>query len=119
MKVIRKNLCEIFPHTCQDSNGMRESHFCRRDFAFFFLRAFACVSPVFAGALFAASLFTIAPVSSASNSPSNTAAADPTAAIKRQAASSQFARAEEQRGALNSKSAEKRTLADLKHVDDS
>jgi len=43
-------------------------------------------------------------------------AADPTASVKRQSASAQFARAEEQRAALNSKPSEKRTLADYKQV---
>jgi N-acetylmuramoyl-L-alanine amidase len=38
------------------------------------------------------------------------------AAVKRQSASAQFARAEEQRAALNSKPNEKRTLADYKQV---
>ena len=36
--------------------------------------------------------------------------------MKRQSASAQFTRAEEQRAALNSKAAEKRTLADYKQV---
>lgn len=97
---------------------MRESLSCRRDFAFFLLSAFARVSPVFAVALLAVSGFIFPPVSSASNSSSIAAAADPTVAVKRQAASSQFARAEEQRAALSSKPAEKRTLADYKHVVD-
>ncbi len=44
------------------------------------------------------------------------APADATAAVKRQSASTQFARAEEQRAALNSKPGEKRTLADYKQV---
>jgi len=42
--------------------------------------------------------------------------AEPTASVKRQSASAQFARAEEQRAALNSKPSEKRTLADYKQV---
>ncbi len=46
----------------------------------------------------------------------STASAEPTAAVKRQAATSQFARAEEQRAALNSKSIEKRSLAEYKQV---
>jgi N-acetylmuramoyl-L-alanine amidase len=41
---------------------------------------------------------------------------DATTAVKRQSATTQFARAEEQRAELNSKSAEKRTLADYKQV---
>src|SRR5713226_2766957 len=39
-----------------------------------------------------------------------------TTAVRRQSASAQFARAEEQRAALNSKPTEKRTLADYKQV---
>jgi N-acetylmuramoyl-L-alanine amidase len=42
--------------------------------------------------------------------------AEPTATVKRQSASAQFARAEEQRAALNSKPSEKRTLADYKQA---
>jgi N-acetylmuramoyl-L-alanine amidase len=43
-------------------------------------------------------------------------AGEPTAAVKRQSASAQFNRAEEQRIALNSKPSEKRTLAEYKQV---
>jgi N-acetylmuramoyl-L-alanine amidase len=43
-------------------------------------------------------------------------AADTATVVRRQAATTQFARAEEQRGALNSKAPEKRTLADYKQV---
>src|SRR5229473_3191517 len=94
-----------------------------------FHKGFARVSPVFAvcamavaAACFAPALF--AETSSSSSSSSSTASgktalADPTATVKRQAASGQFARAEEQRAALNSKPAEKRTLDDYKHVVDS
>ena len=42
--------------------------------------------------------------------------AGPTASVKRQSASAQFARAEEQRAALNAKPSERRTLADYKQV---
>src|SRR6266581_5564304 len=42
--------------------------------------------------------------------------ADATASVKRQSASAQFAKAEEQRAGLNSKPADKRTLADYKQV---
>ena len=42
--------------------------------------------------------------------------AEPTASVKRQSASAQFARAEEQRAALNSKPSEKRTLAEYKQA---
>jgi N-acetylmuramoyl-L-alanine amidase len=77
----------------------------------FFLRGFACVSPVFAVALLSASGLLVSPTSRAS-----TTAADPTASAKRQSASSQFARAEEQRAALNNKAGDKRTLADYKQI---
>lgn len=43
-------------------------------------------------------------------------APDPNASVKRQSASAQFARAEEQRAALNAKPGDKRTLADYKQV---
>jgi len=43
-------------------------------------------------------------------------AAEATATVKRQSASAQYGRAEEQRAALNSKPAEKRTLADYKQL---
>jgi len=43
-------------------------------------------------------------------------AAEPTASVKRQSASAQFARAEEQRAALNAKPSDKRSLADYKQV---
>ena len=42
--------------------------------------------------------------------------ASPTASVKRQSASAQFARAEEQHAALNAKPSDKRTLADYKQV---
>jgi len=72
-------------------------------------RSFACLSPVFA-AVGAALL-----VASAAPAKTN-AEASATAAVRRQSASTQFARAEEQRAALNSKPTEKRTLADYKQV---
>jgi N-acetylmuramoyl-L-alanine amidase len=43
-------------------------------------------------------------------------AAEPTASVKRQSASAQLARADEQRAALNAKPGDKRTLADYKQV---
>jgi N-acetylmuramoyl-L-alanine amidase len=43
-------------------------------------------------------------------------AAEPTRSVKRQSASAQFARAEEQRAALNAKTSDKRTLADYKQA---
>ncbi len=72
-------------------------------------RSFAGLSPVFAAACVALILATAALVSAE-------AAATATASVKRQSASAQFARAEEQRAALNSKPTEKRTLADYKQV---
>jgi hypothetical protein len=72
-------------------------------------RSFARVSPVFAAMgvamLCALSCF----AAEGSGSVGNTTG-------KRQAASAQFIRAEDQRGALNSKAANKRTLADYKQV---
>jgi N-acetylmuramoyl-L-alanine amidase len=90
-------------------------------FAIFFNKGFARVSPVFAVALLSLSNAVLLPdsfasdKSSSTNSRSSEGAGDPTAA-KRQSASSQFARAEEQRAALSSKPAEKRALADYKQV---
>src|SRR5229473_2321365 len=72
-------------------------------------RSFAGLSPVFAALGFAL-IFATTALASAE------AAATATAAVKRQSASAQFARAEEQRAALNSKPTEKRTLADYKQV---
>src|SRR5260370_27020972 len=72
-------------------------------------RSFAGLSPVFAAACVALILATAALASAE-------AAATATASVKRQSASAQFARAEEQRAALNSKPTEKRTLADYKQV---
>ena len=85
--------------------------------AFFFHRSFARVSPVFAAALFL--LIAAYPADSAfrfANHTFSSSAAEPSAAVKRQSASTQFARAEDQRAALNAKAADKRTLADYKQV---
>jgi N-acetylmuramoyl-L-alanine amidase len=111
--------CAVFAGACSGARvvfGFFEDVFS----GIFFHRSFARVSPVFAVALLIASNEFLAPSVSAfntsdANSSSSTSAADP-AAAKRQSASSQFARAEEQRTALNSKAAEKRTLADYKQV---
>src|SRR5260221_5452370 len=75
-------------------------------------RRFAGLSPVFAAMCVALILATAAVPAKASAEPAATA----TASVKRQSASAQFARAEEQRAALNSKPTEKRTLADYKLV---
>src|SRR5262249_26501576 len=89
---------------------------------FFFNRAFARVSPVFAVAALSLALSlalsgSLSAFAAGSDQPGNSgAAADPGAAERRHAASSQFARAEEQRAALNAKPAEKRTLNDYKQV---
>src|SRR5947207_14468072 len=72
-------------------------------------KGFARLSPVFVA------LGCVLTVAAAA--PGKTAAkAAGTAAVRRQSASTQFARAEEQRAALNSKATEKRTLADYKLV---
>ena len=87
-------------------------------FGFFFNRSFARVSPVFAVAtliLFLASSLSTRAFSS-DHSGNSGAVADPGAAERRRDASSQFARAEEQRAALNDRPAEKRTLNDYKQV---
>jgi N-acetylmuramoyl-L-alanine amidase len=63
-----------------------------------------------------ASLGFVLGVAVASPANSNADSAGSTAAVKRQFASAQFARAEEQRAALNSKPGEKRTLADYKQL---
>jgi N-acetylmuramoyl-L-alanine amidase len=83
-----------------------------------FLKGFARVSPVFAAAafaLFCSSLPALAgpPARSAAENDSPAAA---TAATKREAAENQFAKAEAEREALNSKPADKRTLAEYKNV---
>ena len=85
---------------------------------FFFNRAFARVSPVFAVAALSLALSgSLSAFAAGSDQPGNSgAAADPGAAERRNAASSQFARAEEQRATLNAKPAEKRTLNDYKQV---
>src|SRR6266581_7759595 len=75
-------------------------------------RSFAGLSPVFAALGFAL-IFAIVAVPAKTSAE---AAATATASVKRQSASAQFARAEEQRAALNSKPTEKRTLADYKLV---
>jgi N-acetylmuramoyl-L-alanine amidase len=72
-------------------------------------KSFARVSPVFVSLVCVLTVATIAPAKTNGE-------AEPTAAVRRQAASAQFARAEEQRAALNSKPTEKRTLADYKQV---
>jgi N-acetylmuramoyl-L-alanine amidase len=72
--------------------------------------SFARFSPVFVSL---ALLLTAAP---ASPPKGRAAAGDATTAVKRQSAATQFARAEDQRAELNSKSTEKRTLADYKQV---
>jgi N-acetylmuramoyl-L-alanine amidase len=73
-----------------------------------FNTSFARVSPVFV-----ALAFTFVPLCFLSAGP---ATATGTASVKRQAAGAQFARAEEQRAILNSKPANKRTLAEYKQV---
>src|SRR6266568_6327583 len=71
--------------------------------------SFARLSPVFTALIFVPFFAAAAP------SKTNAEAAA-TASVKRQSASAQFARAEEQRAALNAKPSEKRTLADYKQA---
>ena len=85
----------------------------------FFNRGFARVSPVFAAAVLTAAFLLAPAILFANNSDHSTTpsvSADPAGAERRQAASSQFGRAEDQRAALNAKPAEKRTLNDYKQV---
>src|SRR6266481_1181903 len=74
-------------------------------------KGFARLSPVFVALGFVLTIAAAAPGKTGAE-----AAATATAAVRRQSASAQFARAEEQRAALNSKPTEKRTLADYKQV---
>ena len=74
-------------------------------------KSFACLSPVFAAVGAALVLASATPAKTNAE-----ASATANAAVRRQSASTQFARAEEQRAALNSKPTEKRTLADYKQV---
>ena len=74
----------------------------------FFLKRFACASPVF---LALACISFCAPELRARDH-----ADTPSTSVKRQAASAQYAKAEEQRAALNSRPVEKRTLAEYKAV---
>jgi len=74
------------------------------------LQCFARLSPVFVSLVV---VLSGSPILAANT---RTEAADASTAVRRQAATTQFARAEEQRAALNSKSTEKRTLADYKQV---
>src|SRR6266478_1114091 len=69
-------------------------------------RSFASVSPVFVALSVAPSLLAATVAESR----------DPSRVVKRQAATTQFARAEEQREELNSAPSEKRTLSDYKLV---
>lgn len=73
-------------------------------------RSFASVSPVFVALGLA---LCMAPTSAAR---ARVESSETTTTVKRQAATTQFARAEEQREELNSKPSEKRTLSDYKQV---
>src|SRR5262249_14795269 len=88
-------------------------------FGLFFTRGFDRLSPVFAVAILPLTLTGLLPsfALTADHSGNSLAGApDPGAAERSQAASSQFARAEEQRAALNEKPAGKRTLSEYKQV---
>ena len=82
----------------------------------FFNRSFARVSPVFAVVLLTACNVGFAANVAASGTSSHPSAADPAVAVKRQSASSQFVRAQDQRTILNNKAPERRTLEDYKQV---
>jgi N-acetylmuramoyl-L-alanine amidase len=73
-------------------------------------KSFARFSPVFVSLALALS---VAPAALAR---ARAEAGDTNTAVKRQSATTQFGRAEEQRAALNSKTTEKRTLAEYKQV---
>jgi N-acetylmuramoyl-L-alanine amidase len=73
-------------------------------------RSFARLSPVFAA------LGTMLVLASGAPAKKNAEATSTASAVRRQSASAQFARAEEQRATLNSKPTEKRSLADYKQV---
>src|SRR5216684_1679463 len=107
MKFSRKNLACVL----STFNAWSSRAFQRFFPSLFFHRSFARVSPVFVVALLAAYNVGFVPGLAASSS-----SADPTAAVKRQSASTQFLRAQEQRIALNNKTTEKRTLEDYKQV---
>ncbi len=85
-----------------------------QNFAFFLHRIFARVSPVFARTitLTATLALVLVPISL----PASESSAEPSGTVKRQTAEAQFTRAEEQRAALTSKPAEKRTLAEYRNV---
>src|SRR5216684_1971080 len=108
MKFSRKTVACVF----SAFNAQRLRVFEHFFSSFFFSRSFARVSPVFAVALLAA----CNPVFASNTAASSSSAADPSAAVKRQSASTQFLRAQEQRIALNNKTTEKRTLEDYKQV---
>ena len=107
MKFSRKNL----PCVLSTFNAWRSRAFRRFFPSLFFPGNFARVSPVFAAALLLA-----CSVGFAANSVASNSSADPTAAVKRQSASTQFLRAQDLRIALNNKTTEKRTLEDYKQV---
>ena len=107
MKFSRKNLACVL----STFNAWSSRAFQRFFPSLFFHRSFARVSPVFAAALLVA-----CSVAFAANSVASSSSADPTAAVKRQSASTQFLRAQDQRIALNNKTTEKRTLEDYKQV---
>jgi N-acetylmuramoyl-L-alanine amidase len=95
--------------------SIRAEHFGGRRLSFsgqkILHRTFARFSPVFVLLWFALAAADAAPAKTKS-----VAEAEATAAVKRQSASTQYARAEEQREALSNKPTEKRTLADYKIV---
>src|SRR6266436_5599863 len=107
MKFSWKNLARA----CSGCNQHDWRWFQRFFSSLFFNNSFARVSPVFAVSLLAA-----CSVGFATNAVASNTSADPTAAVKRQSASSQFVRAQDQRTILNNKAPERRTLEDYKQV---
>src|SRR6201993_5491579 len=112
MKFSRKNLACV-----TDVCGAQVSRAFGQVFSsLFFHRSFARVSPVFAAVLLTACSPAFASNKTVAPNPAPNASADPVAAVKRQSASTQFLRAQDQRTALNNKAPEKRTLEDYKQV---
>src|SRR5260370_39032604 len=103
MKCSRKNV----PCVLSTFNEWISGAFQRFYPSLFFHRSFARVSPVFAAALLVA-----CSVFFAANSVASSSSADPTAAVKRQPASPQFLRGQDQRNTLNNTLTENRNLED-------
>src|SRR5262245_2888510 len=117
-KILREIVAACCEHAC-GMNSRTTSAKSRDHLGIFFHRIFARVSPVFAVAVVGVVGAVLCPASFAANLAShnsNSSTVDPSAGVRRQAASGQFSRAEDQRAALNAKSPHKRTLEDYKLV---